>query len=484
MKKKLLLAVFLSMSMFASACGTGGENSDSGSGNNSSGSGNTINSAYKFVDNNEIKAEDVTFEDLLNHAVTPVDQFEYEIINDHCEITGYIGADNIVVVPDEIEGKPVTSVGEAFQFNPENTCGNNVVALKLGKYVEELGYYALVGVGYMGSTFLYGGDMYSPLRFLVVGENFHFAKETENFTMIFNFAGNLECLDLRAVKENPFEYDSYGNSSALTGLSKCGCKVYLPDDITDFENGVINSINNIEVCVTEGSPTALRIEEHNKKVREENAGKDEEKYRPSLITVCTSDNTEVEKNLDFEVNDESLNFVFNGVSFELGKSTWVDVADKLKQTVPMGNYYKDQVIGACYEDFHSTEDDSNRDITLSFMNLLDTDDDKNNYTLVYLNTGSFNKDVKWSIGNLNQDSTEEEIKDAIGHKEEFSNSWDYYSGDYVFDFTFKDGNVKKIVIAKKSCVRVTGEYNYWISALRHRDELGLSDEEMIEKYKE
>lgn len=46
-------------------------------------------------------------------TATPIEDFEYEILDGEVEITGYIGTDRDIVIPDEIEGRPVTSIGKS-----------------------------------------------------------------------------------------------------------------------------------------------------------------------------------------------------------------------------------------------------------------------------------------------------------------------------------------------------------------------------------
>ena len=48
---------------------------------------------------------------------TPASSFSYKESNGEIEITGFEGTETEVIIPSEIDGKPVTSIGEsAFQY--------------------------------------------------------------------------------------------------------------------------------------------------------------------------------------------------------------------------------------------------------------------------------------------------------------------------------------------------------------------------------
>lgn len=59
----------------------------------------------------------ISLDDVMNHPVTPVEDFKYGLDDENggIAIIGYQGNDDIVVIPDTIDGKPVTLV-EKFTF--------------------------------------------------------------------------------------------------------------------------------------------------------------------------------------------------------------------------------------------------------------------------------------------------------------------------------------------------------------------------------
>ena len=59
----------------------------------------------------------VTEELLRSHSVTPAVDFEYEIENGGIMIVHYLGTDPIVVIPEEIDGLPVTAINQYVFVN-------------------------------------------------------------------------------------------------------------------------------------------------------------------------------------------------------------------------------------------------------------------------------------------------------------------------------------------------------------------------------
>ena len=73
---------------------------------------------------------------------TPIDSFTYEINGESVTITGYTGNEASVVIPNEIEGKPVTAIGErAFSQN------NTLTSVAIPDSVTGIGDYAFYESG-------------------------------------------------------------------------------------------------------------------------------------------------------------------------------------------------------------------------------------------------------------------------------------------------------------------------------------------------
>lgn len=79
-------------------------------------------------------ADEITMDDLMSHDETPAEDFEFNDNSDEIVIDKYIGKDPIMVIPDEINGKKVVSLGTYALANDKN-----IVAIKIGNNIKDLG---------------------------------------------------------------------------------------------------------------------------------------------------------------------------------------------------------------------------------------------------------------------------------------------------------------------------------------------------------
>ena len=79
-------------------------------------------------------ADEITMDDLMSHDETPAEDFELIDNSDEIVIEKYIGKDPIMVIPDEINGKKVVSLGTYALANDKN-----IVAIKIGNNIKDLG---------------------------------------------------------------------------------------------------------------------------------------------------------------------------------------------------------------------------------------------------------------------------------------------------------------------------------------------------------
>ena len=71
---------------------------------------NVTNDNITVVDNDNNKYDVITEDIVRNHNVTPISDLKYEVRANGVAITGYIGNDDIVVVPETINGQNVTEM--------------------------------------------------------------------------------------------------------------------------------------------------------------------------------------------------------------------------------------------------------------------------------------------------------------------------------------------------------------------------------------
>ena len=70
-----------------------------------------LNKVKSYVTGNEVS---VVPEDFLESRSN--DEYSYDVYKEYIEITGYLGEETVIVLPSELDGKPVTSVGSLAFF--------------------------------------------------------------------------------------------------------------------------------------------------------------------------------------------------------------------------------------------------------------------------------------------------------------------------------------------------------------------------------
>lgn len=128
MKKIICLMLVLILIAF-SACGNGADDNNNNFADDvnshstsNAGSGNSGNN-----DNNAVSGlSEVTVDDVMSAPESPVSDFSYSMVDGNVWISRYTGSDDIVVIPEIIDGYPVTVVeGGAFA----NDCAGRAVRL-------------------------------------------------------------------------------------------------------------------------------------------------------------------------------------------------------------------------------------------------------------------------------------------------------------------------------------------------------------------
>lgn len=132
MKKFISLFLILSLIFCFAACG-GNETPDENINNNSVVDNADDNSGNIITSNNEI-----TVDDVKNAPVSPESDFEvYEPDSGVVIIDSYIGNEEIVVIPETINGKKVTEIGDSAFVNADT-----VRAVKFADTIECVGSHA------------------------------------------------------------------------------------------------------------------------------------------------------------------------------------------------------------------------------------------------------------------------------------------------------------------------------------------------------
>ena len=168
MKKFISLILILSFVFCFAACGgneTPNENNDN----------NIVENVGDNSDENNIitSSKEITLEDLENAPVSPESDFEvYEPDSGVVIIDSYIGNEEIVVIPETINGKTVTEIADGAFVNADT-----VRAVKLADTIEVVGENAFHAV--------------DELEIIVTGSNL---KKVEDYA--FTNCPKLRCLEL------------------------------------------------------------------------------------------------------------------------------------------------------------------------------------------------------------------------------------------------------------------------------------------------
>ena len=143
MKKRLLILGMI-FTMVVSSAGCGSSSSDNAGKTDQSKQTADVQDSQKDTsssdksdnknDTSYKSADEITMDDLMSHDETPAEDFEFNDSTDEIVIDKYIGKDPIMVIPDEINGKKVVSLGTYALANDKN-----IVAIKIGNNIKDLG---------------------------------------------------------------------------------------------------------------------------------------------------------------------------------------------------------------------------------------------------------------------------------------------------------------------------------------------------------
>lgn len=213
MKKRILMAMIVgAMVVSLGACGSQDGSSNTGESNSVTEIQTDNQEKVDAKEETETKEQqddkksqaievEVSMETLETHAETPASDFEYRIDGDGVTITGYLGDDVIVVLPEEIDGQKVLKINNNV-FDGES----GVKAVKLSNSIE-----------YIAATFMENKD----LQYVICGESLQTIGDGA-------FNG---CTSLVEIQLNE-GLEKIGETSFLecTSLKK----LYVPETVTDI----------------------------------------------------------------------------------------------------------------------------------------------------------------------------------------------------------------------------------------------------------
>lgn len=143
-KKGISLIIIIFSVIIVLVCATGlviflNKSNDNTNANNET--ENQINNQQNAEKEEVSQESKYTKEYLLSLPESPIEDFDYETINDDTEmwITGYNGSDEIIVIPNEIEGKKVTRLGAANSWSSIDHGNTTCKAVVLNKDLKIVG---------------------------------------------------------------------------------------------------------------------------------------------------------------------------------------------------------------------------------------------------------------------------------------------------------------------------------------------------------
>lgn len=206
MKKIIASILALLMLISVTACGGNDDGYDNTSDSNDTNNDITIN---------ENKETD-TLDSVKSADTTDVSLFEYEVVDGKMTITDYSGSDEIVVIPDTIEGQAVEVLAEYCFVNNENIKGirlsDSVTAIEAHSFENCHG-----------------------LEVLVCGANLEIIGQCA-----FNFCEKLEYVELgEAVKS--LEFLCFSNTSIG--------RIYIPESTETIDSAFLASSKEEEMVI-------------------------------------------------------------------------------------------------------------------------------------------------------------------------------------------------------------------------------------------
>ena len=209
MKKIISLLLVLSFVLCFAACG-GNETPDENANNNSVVDNVDDNSNDDIVTSNK----EITLEDVENAPVSPESDFHYYDVDGGIEVV-YDGDDEIVVIPETIDGKKVVAVARRGFVNADA-----VRAVKLANTIEVVGENAF--------------HVVDKLEIVVTGSNL---KRVEDFAFT-------DCPKLKEIKFNEgLEY--LGGCSIAA--NPCLGELYIPASVNEIGSFILED-NTVIVC--------------------------------------------------------------------------------------------------------------------------------------------------------------------------------------------------------------------------------------------
>ena len=128
MKKKILLSLLCGVMVLGITTGCGNKENNNGDNNS------TNNPSVENNNNDSTTNSEITIDSVKNAKVTDASKFDYREVEGGIAITDYEGTDEVVVVPETIDGQTVVAIDEDAFVNNDTIKG-----LKIANTVHTIG---------------------------------------------------------------------------------------------------------------------------------------------------------------------------------------------------------------------------------------------------------------------------------------------------------------------------------------------------------
>ena len=128
MKKKILLSLLCGVMVLGITTGCGNKENNNGDNNS------TNNPTVENNNNDSTTNSEITIDSVKNAKVTDASKFDYREVEGGIAITDYVGTDEIVVIPEIIDGQTVVVIDEDAFVNNDTIKG-----LKIANTVHTIG---------------------------------------------------------------------------------------------------------------------------------------------------------------------------------------------------------------------------------------------------------------------------------------------------------------------------------------------------------
>lgn len=255
-KKGISLIIIIFSVIIVLVCATGlviflNKSNDNTNANNET--ENQINNQQNAEKEEVSQESKYTKEYLLSLPESPIEDFDYETINDDTEmwITGYNGSDEIIVIPNEIEGKKVTKLGAANSWSSIDHGNTTCKAVVLNKDLKALKSNCFYGMKF--NTIVFNDGLETIGKSAFTNTNIEILELPDSITNIgeLAFSATKNLKKIKFPNNSTCEYE--GGTFYTSGIEEVTIPANVPSNI-----GLFMSCRNLKKVIIEDGHTSVQ----------------------------------------------------------------------------------------------------------------------------------------------------------------------------------------------------------------------------------